>query len=78
MIVGAAAALKLFPAYLVVYFALRVRWRAVLAAAVSFLTLNLATAAVLGRRTYEDYLHIVLPYMRVFPTLGYNFSFAGF
>ncbi|HZW31553.1 MAG TPA: glycosyltransferase family 87 protein [Isosphaeraceae bacterium] len=78
MLVGAAAAIKLFPAYLVVYLVARGRWRAVLGAAASFLTLNLATAAVLGRQSYDDYLHIVLPYMRVFPTLGFNFSFAGF
>ena len=78
MLVGAAAAIKLFPAYFVVYFAARRRWPAVLAAAASFLALNLATAAVLGRQTYDDYLHIVLPYMRRFSTLGYNFSIAGF
>ena len=78
LLVGTAAAIKLFPAYLVVYFVARRRWRAILAAGASFLALNLATATVLGRQAYEDYFHVVLPYMRVFPTLGYNFSFAGF
>jgi alpha-1,2-mannosyltransferase len=78
LLVGAAAAVKLFPAYLGVYCAARGRWRALLAAAASFLALNLLTAAVLGRQAYRDYLGIVLPYMRVFPTLGFNFSFAGF
>jgi hypothetical protein len=78
LLVGSAAAVKLFPAYLVVWFAARGRWRALLGATVAFLALNLATAAVLGCATYSDYLHVVLPYMRVFPTLGYNFSLAGF
>src|SRR5262249_37826669 len=45
-VVGAAAAVKLFPAYLVVYFAARRHWRALGAAAASFLALNLAAAAV--------------------------------
>src|SRR5262249_39739644 len=78
LLIGGAAAVKLFPAYLGVFFAARGRWRALVAAAASFAVLNLATAAVLGRKTYDDYLHIVLPYMRVFPTLGFNFSIAGF
>src|SRR5262249_27328923 len=78
LLVGVAAAIKLFPAYLGLYFVARRRWRALLAAAASFAALTLATGAVLGRQAYDDYLHIVLPYMRVFPTLGYNFSVAGF
>jgi hypothetical protein len=78
LLVGAAATLKLFPAYLCLYFAARRQWRAVLAAAVSFSALNLTTAAVLGWQTFDDYLYIVLPYMKVFSTLAYNMSIAGF
>jgi len=78
VLIGAAATVKLFPAYLVLPLVARGRWQALLAAAVSAVAVSLATAALLGRATYDDYLHTVLPYLQVFPTLGYNASFAGF
>jgi hypothetical protein len=78
MLVGAAAAVKLFPAYLVVYLAARGRWRGVLAAASTFAALTLATAAVLGWQTYRDYVWIVLPSLEKFRSYGFNLSFGGF
>lgn len=77
-LIGAAATIKLFPAYLVLYFAARGRWRGVLAAAATFAAVTLATAAVLGRDTYRDYLWIVLPSLGKFGSYGYNLSFGGF
>jgi hypothetical protein len=78
LLVGTAAAIKLFPAYMGVYFLAQRQWRALLAAAAAFTAWTLATAAMLGRQTYDDYLHIVLPYLKVFSTLGFNYSLAGF
>jgi hypothetical protein len=77
-LVGVAAAIKLFPAYLVLYFAARRSWRAVLAAAAAFAILNLATAAVLGWPTYRDYLYLVLPSLEKFRSYGFNLAFFGF
>ena len=78
LMIGAAASIKLFPAYLVVYFAARGRWRAVFGAAAAFAALNLAAAAVLGREACADYVRIVLPSMEKFQSYGFNLSFSGF
>src|SRR5207302_497936 len=78
LLLGTAAAIKLFPAYLAVYFAARRRTRALLATAVSFLALTLATALVLGPDTFRDYLRVVLPLQARFRSLSYNLSIAGF
>jgi hypothetical protein len=53
--VGAAAALKLFPALLLVYFLLRHR-RAFWAGVATFIVLNAATLAVVGPQFYLDYM----------------------
>jgi hypothetical protein len=77
LLLGLAAAIKLFPAYLLLYFAAQGRLKALVAAAVSFALLTLATIAVLGWDTYHDYLWIVLPELDKFRGFGYNLSIAG-
>ncbi|MHB1557917.1 MAG: glycosyltransferase family 87 protein [Isosphaeraceae bacterium] len=77
-LIGAAAAVKLFPAYLVVTFATRGRWRGVLATATMFGALTIVTAAVLGTGAYLDYWRIVLPSMEKFRSFAFNLSFFGF
>jgi hypothetical protein len=76
--VGTAAALKLFPAYLAVYFAVRGRFRPLFAATLSFVTLTVITIAVLGFDAYRDYVQVVLPAQTRFRSLGYNCAIAGF
>jgi Glycosyltransferase family 87 len=78
LMIGTAAAVKLFPAYMAVYFAARGRWRAVCTAAASFATINLATAALLGWQAYADYVLIVLPSLEKFQSYAFNLSFSGF
>jgi hypothetical protein len=80
ILLGAAAAIKLFPAYLVVYFAarVRVRVRPILSAALSFVALTIATIAILGLDPYRDYVQVVLPVQTRFRGLGYNCAIAGF
>ncbi len=53
---GLAAALRLFPALLVVYFALRRDWRAVLVAGASFTLTSLALLPFIGVSGYADYI----------------------
>jgi hypothetical protein len=77
LLLGVAAAIKLFPAYLVVYYVARGRIRPVMAAALSFLVLTLVTAFVLGMDTYRDYITIILPHQSQFRSYGYNLSIAG-
>ena len=74
---GVAAAIKLFPIYLAIYYAAQRRMRPLLATVVTFLTLTLFTTLVLGSHTYNDYLTIVLPWNAEFRILGYNLSIAG-
>jgi Glycosyltransferase family 87 len=74
---GVAAAIKLFPAYLAVYFAARGRLRPLLAAVLSVIALTVVTAAALGLDAYFDYVQLVLPAQTRFRSLGYNFAVAG-
>jgi alpha-1,2-mannosyltransferase len=78
LLLGAAAAIKLFPAYLAVYYLARGRLRPLLCATFSFLALTVVTALVLGLDTYYDYVRVVLPEQAKFRSFGYNISIAGF
>ena len=77
VVLGAAAAIKLFPAYLLVYFAARCRLRSLLAAVLSVGALTVVTVAVLGFDAYRDYVQLVLPAQLRFQSLGYNYAVAG-
>jgi alpha-1,2-mannosyltransferase len=78
LLLGTAAAIKLFPAYLVVCYGAQGQRRLLLTAAFAFLTLTVATAMMLGVDTYLDYLVVVLPAQSKFPSCTYNMSIAGF
>jgi Glycosyltransferase family 87 len=77
-VLGAAAVIKLFPAYLAVYYLARGRIRPLLTATISVLTLTCLTALILGLDAYHDYVQIVLPAQTRFRSLGYNYAIAGF
>jgi Glycosyltransferase family 87 len=78
LMLGAAAAIKLFPIYLAVYYVVQGRVRPLVAALISFLTLTFITALVLGPDSYHDYVGIVLPWNSEFRIIGFNLSIAGF
>jgi hypothetical protein len=78
LLVGTAAALKLFPAYLAIIFAVRRSWRALGAAAAVFAAWNGAALLVLGWRPYCDYLHVVLGQQELVRSWACNLSIAGF
>jgi uncharacterized membrane protein len=76
---GTAAAVKLFPAFLAVFFLARRDWKTLKAAAATFVALSLFTAAVLGTGTYRTYLGEVLPHTAErFGTAWFNLSLASF
>jgi hypothetical protein len=77
-LIGAAAAVKLFPAYLALYYAARLRLRPLLAVLGSFFALSALAALVLGTDAWGDYIGIVLPYQGKFRSFGYNMALAGF
>ncbi len=77
IILALATSLKLFPAYLAVYYLARGRFRVLIAAALSLLMLTITTALVLGPDAYADYVRIVLPDQARFRSFSYNLSLAG-
>lgn len=78
VLLGAAAAVKIFPGFLLVYFAIRGRWRVVVGGAISAVALTALTAAVLGPGTYVAYVRDVLPQVHWFRVGWNNTSLAGF
>jgi hypothetical protein len=76
-VLGLATAIKLFPAYLSIYYAAQQRNRPLGIALLSFLSLTLITALILGEDAYHDYITIVLPWNAEFRIFGYNISIAG-
>jgi alpha-1,2-mannosyltransferase len=78
VLIGLAAALKIYPAALILYpLALR-KWRGVLAAACSFLAAILLALAVLGSDAFLDYFSTVLPEVSRFRDNWGNASILGF
>lgn len=75
---GLAAAIKLFPAYLFLLYAAQRRLKPLLSGLATLLCVTLVTLAVLGPESYRDYLWEVLPRQNMFRGLAYNFSIAGF
>jgi hypothetical protein len=76
---GTAAALKLFPAFLAVYFLARREWKVLKVAAATFAALTLLTAAILGTEAYRTYLGEVLPGSGArYRAAWFNLSLAGF
>lgn len=61
MCLGLATAIKIYPAYLFLYFLVRRDWRAISGGAVSFGLITLLTTAIFGVDTYRDYLMVALP-----------------
>ncbi|QDT99050.1 glycosyltransferase family 87 protein [Gimesia aquarii] len=61
MCLGLATAIKIYPAYLFLYFLVRRDWRAISGGAVSFGLITLLTTAIFGVDTYSDYLTVALP-----------------
>lgn len=77
--VGAAAAIKLIPLFLLVYFVAARRWRAAIALIATFVALNGAAAAVLGLDAFRFYITEVVPGVADrFQTSTRNSSIAGF
>jgi hypothetical protein len=77
-LLGAASAIKLFPAFLLVYFALRGRWRVVAAGLVIGAALTALSAIVLGFDAYRSYFLTVLPEIQWFRVGWNNDSLWGF
>ncbi|MGC8642479.1 MAG: glycosyltransferase family 87 protein [Isosphaeraceae bacterium] len=78
VLLGAATAIKLFPAFLLAYYALRRRWAVVAAGVASASLLTGLTLALFGWQTHWTYFHTVLPEIYWFRVCWTNDSLAGF
>jgi hypothetical protein len=78
VLVGAATAIKLFPGFLLLYFAARGRWRAVLTGVLSLAALTGLTLGIVGLETYQEYWHVVLPHVARCRDWWLNASVPGF
>jgi Glycosyltransferase family 87 len=77
-LLGTASAIKLFPAFLFLYFALRGHWRVVAAGLVTIAGLTGLTVFLLGLDSYRSYFLTVLPEIQWFRVGWNNDSFWGF
>jgi alpha-1,2-mannosyltransferase len=77
-ILGTAAAIKLFPGYLAVYYLARKQYKVLAAALISFLSWTALTLMILGKESFDDYVHLVMPGLGAFRSYAYNLSLAGF
>jgi hypothetical protein len=76
--IGAATAIKLFPAFLFLYFILRRQWSALVAGVLTLTLLTGLTAAILGPEVYPTYTHDVLPTLEKCRSSWSNASLVGF
>jgi hypothetical protein len=76
--VGAAAAMKIFPALLLVYFVATGRWRAVAATLLAGLLLHVVALLLFGPTAFETYVRDVLPSLNVFQGSWLNVSLTGY
>lgn len=76
--VGVAAALKVFPALVLVYFVAARQWRAVGVALLTGLALHAVALALFGPATFETYVRDVLPSLKKFQGSWQNVSLTGY
>jgi hypothetical protein len=77
-LIGAAAAIKLFPGFLLLHFVLRRQWLAFGAGMVTLVALTGLTAAFAGPGAYRSYVLEVLPTLDQHRGGWYNCSLVGF
>ena len=75
--IGVAAAIKLFPAFLLLHFALQRQWRTVVSGVLSLLAVTAATALLFGVDCFQTFLHKILPYTAAFRSRRTNSSLIG-
>jgi hypothetical protein len=78
ILLGTAAAIKLFPAFLFLYFLMRRQWTAIASGGIAFLAWNGVTAGILGVDCYVAYITDVMPKVAEFCDWWGNASLAGF
>lgn len=78
LVLGIATAVKLFPGFLLLYFAVTQRWRAVAGAALSAVLMAGLAYTTFGQQAYADYMERVIPSVRGYTGSPSNVSLQGF
>ena len=78
VLIGLATAIKLFPGFFILYFALRREWRSLAAAIIGLGAVTLLTLAIFGLDAYRDYLSQGMPAAAACRGDWLNASLAGF
>ena len=76
--VGTAAAIKLLPAFLFVYWLMQGRWRALLAGLGAFVLWNAIAWVLFGRAAFTTYIQAVVPSLSLYRSGWGNTSLTGF
>ncbi|MEZ6142869.1 MAG: glycosyltransferase family 87 protein [Zavarzinella sp.] len=75
--IGLAAAIKIFPGFLLLYFLLRKQYRAIVAGCVTLLVCAGGSALLLGTNAITDYAQTVVPALKPFRCSWMNHSVLG-
>ncbi len=78
VLLATAVSIKLFPAFLFLYFAMRRRWDVVVSGLIVLVALTALTAGVLGEASYVAYVRDAIPEFQWFRGTWANASFLGF
>jgi Glycosyltransferase family 87 len=76
-VVGLATAIKLFPGFLVIYFLITRRFRALAAMGVIFASLQIASLAVFGNKAFLEFINLALPEIQEWRGAHNNVSIYG-
>src|SRR5438093_6479374 len=76
-LLGAFAAIKLFPGFLFVYFLIRRQWKVIAAGVASFVLVTGVSVAVMGVGTYHGYIADVMPEVQRLQSSWINVSIPG-
>src|SRR5262249_11408927 len=76
-LLGLATAIKLFPGFLLLYYAMRGRWRVVLAGIAALLACTVLTAGLFGADAYVVYVRDVMPQVAKYYDGWLNVSLPG-
>jgi len=77
VLLGIAAAIKLFPAFLFFYFVVRRQWKAVTTGIISLAAFMLLTVSVLGIEAFKSYGNEVIPRVAIYRISWLNGSLSG-
>ena len=78
VLIGFASAIKLFPGFLILYYAWRREWKIVRSAVATLAVVTAVTALILGLDAYVNYVVRVLPNVAWFRAGWNNASLSGF